>query len=166
MPRKQTWNRQPNWHQWCGRVKFNFIAWIRLWLEHIIIICMFLSHFSSGSSSSLKTRVSTRGNFGNSTGGVEKSPMITTAHSVRGGGQQQQRAEDVMSARKQVSHQIKFIYSKKATKIWRNIQTFLNWLKVRKSRKAIYGVIHSFKWWTKKMSRYAHHNLLLRFSDL
>jgi len=52
------------------------------------------------SSSSLKTRVSTRGNFDNSTG-VEKSPMITTAHSVRGG-QQQQRAEDVMSARKQV----------------------------------------------------------------
>ena len=50
---------------------------------------MFLSHFSSGSSSSLKTRVSTRGNFGNSTGGVEKSPMITTAHSVRGGQQQQ-----------------------------------------------------------------------------
>ena len=86
-----------------------------IWLETIIIICMFLSHFSSGSSSSLKTRVSTRGNFGNSTGGVEKSPMITTAHSVRGG-QQQQRAEDVMSARKQVSHQIKFIYSEKATK--------------------------------------------------
>ena len=79
---------------------------------------MVLSHFSSGSSSSLKTRVSTRRNFGNSTtGGVEKSPMITTAHSVRGGGQQQQRAEDVMSARKQVSHQIKFMYSEKATKI-------------------------------------------------
>lgn len=62
---------------------------------------MLTNNMSSGSSSSLKTRVSTRGNFGNSTGGVEKSPMITTAHSVRGG-QQQQRAEDVMSARKQV----------------------------------------------------------------
>ena len=138
MPRIQTWNRQPNWHQWCGRVKFNFICSMNtsmIWLETIIIICMFLSHFSSGSSSSLKTRVSTRGNFGNSTGGVEKSPMITTAHSVRGG-QQQQRAEDVMSARKQVSHQIKIIYSEKATKIWRNLQTFFKRTKGQKISKS------------------------------
>ena len=64
---------------------------------NIIIIFMFLSHFSG--SGNVKTRAATR-NFGSN--GGEKSPMITTAHSTKGG-QQQQRTDDVRAARKQVS---------------------------------------------------------------
>ena len=59
----------------------------------------FLLYFS-GSTHNLKTQATIRNCRSNLA--VEKSPMMASTHSVRGG-QQQQRADDVRAARKQVS---------------------------------------------------------------